>query len=270
MDPSFRLEAPSALCKGRTLVVALASVTMLASAVPAQAQLNKFEVKCRDNVHFLARRTLARVLRWRHACVRSKTRGKIPLAPLVECGEDPVVLGGAGTGDAPTDRRLAKVDSMRTKAGERLVNNCDRSVPEKDVDPDEVIPAGSVCDGQPGWVEVGECIVDEAKAAADTIFPLVDLNPPSQPLTDEEDDCVGFVNTKLREAMRSLGRWRSKCFAEDDLTGGTLYQCDANITPPGAFNSTGFLKVDRQLEPPVENFIAATRFYCDQDLISIG
>ncbi len=272
---SYGLRTPTCsparwLALGIAVAVAVAAAVTLAP--PAEAQLTPQEIRqirCLDRVPTLVRRAISQVARYRHACVRAKTRGLIALAPAVNCGEDPVELGGPGTGYEPTDRRLAKIVKFKVRTGDNLTKKCDSTNVDRDVDPVDIGLDG-LCGGVADWMDVADCAYDLGKQAAEDIFPLIDLNPPSVPLTESEGICQGTLHSRSRNLLRGLNKWRALCFRRDALAGGGVYACDANVTPPGQFVSTGLLDIDRKLEALPENFIIALRAACDQDLVRVG
>lgn len=252
------------------LLCVLGSVLILGSSQPASA-LTPLEVKCRDTMAKLARRAAGRSLQIRGACVRGKFFGRLSIGG-VDCAEDPAVLGGASTGDGPTDRRLAKFARQREVAGARLTNLCDSSDLDRDVDPSDILDPGSTCGGSADWIEAGSCAVDLGLAAAKAVFAPMDLAPPAPPLNGAEKECQKRVSRQARQAFFYMSLWRSKCFRADDLEadGGGVYNCSANIAPPGAFNSTNFLPADKRLEEPIETLFDQTRTFCDVSLANLG
>jgi cysteine-rich repeat protein len=264
----FRRFVVSASRAGLLALLAAATIGLAADSASA---LTRLEIKCRDTVAKIARRAAGRSLQLRTACVRAKLYGRLPVG-AVDCAEDPAALGGASTGDSGTDARLAKFVRAREVAGSRLTDLCDSVNLDVDIDPSDVLDAGSTCGGLATWQEVGECAVDVGLAAAKAVLAPIDLEPPFTPVIVGEKECYTRLARQVRQTLFHLSLWRSKCFRADDLAleGGGFYNCAANIAPPGAFNSTLYLKADKRLEEPMESLFLTTRTLCDVSLASVG
>lgn len=232
--------------------------------------LTQTQIECRDTVARLTRAASFRIMKARSACVRGKLLGGV--APSVDCSEDSAALGGAGTGDTGTDRRLDRHLRVRTRAGAKLTRTCDSLNPMIDVEPADILDPGSTCGSLTDWVDVGTCVVDLGKAAADSVHELMNLDPPAPPVSGREQRCFHAMAGRARDALFGLILWRAKCFERDDklIDGGGALNCDANITPPGSFESTLYLLADKRLEPPIENLGDALRGPCDVTLANLG
>lgn len=265
-----RLRAFVVVAARAGMLAALGGIAILATVEPASA-LTRNEIKCRDTVARLARRAAGRSMKIRSSCVRGKLYGRLSVLG-VDCLEDPVELGGASTGDGPTDRRLGNFVRQRQVAGARLTDLCDSPNVDKDIDPADVLDPGSTCGGLADWIEVGECVVDLGLAAAKAVIAPMNLEPPATPVLPREKQCYKRVSQQSRQAFFRMSVWRAKCFRADDiaLDGGGFYSCAANIAPPGAFNSTLLLKADKRLEEPIETLFIVNRTLCDVSMTSMG
>ncbi len=234
-------------------------------ASPAEA-LTPAANKCRAGIARAARMGASMVLSARVRCGRRKVYGEI--APTVDCAEYPASLGGAGTGDVGIDRRLERLDRLKTQAGNRAVRRCDTQDILTDVDPKDVLDPASTCGNFLQWPDAIACAVDLGAAAADRVFTLLDVDF----LGAQEKVCYGAMGLKARKTMFALNLWRAKCFEKDEALspGGGTYSCDANISPPGAFNTTLFLRADKRLEEPMEELGRLLRTRCDTDLQALG
>ena len=250
-------------------LTALVGFAPLWSATEASA-LTADEIRCRDLVATSARYAAGVVMKARGECVRGRLGGEVSL--LTDCLGDPVSLGGVGTGDPRIDKKIERVVGTAERRGARLEKACASTNPAKDVVPTDVLDPGSACGAEPDWPSVGECTVALGKAAADSIYELFDVMPFFAPLPEGDVECVGSAVRQARETMFTLGLWRAKCFRTDDtLTdGGGTYECDANISPPGAYNTTGWLLADKRLEVPMETLGVVLYGECDKDLVEIG
>lgn len=259
-SPFLRFLAAAGVCA--VLVCAVAPQ-------PAQA-LTRDEIRCRDIVATAARYGAGVVMKARSECVRGRLAGTI--APLTDCAADPTELGGSGTGDSRIDKRLARIVKTRASFGKRLDRICADANPAKNIDPADVLDPGSLCGGGADWFEVGTCAVDLGKDAADTVHQLLDIDSPFAPLSEGDVQCFGQGSKQARETLFRLNLWRARCFRTDDslVDGGGLYDCDANISPPGAYNTTGWLKADKRLETPMETLGIVLYRFCDKDLYLLG
>ncbi|HYB99124.1 MAG TPA: DUF4215 domain-containing protein [Candidatus Limnocylindrales bacterium] len=238
-------------------------------ATPAGA-LTTTEIQCRDILGRGARVAAVGIMRARTACVHQKILGSIDVG--TDCQADTTAMGGSGTGDAGVDRRLDRHLQVRTRIGQRLTQICDSLNVDLDVDPADVLDPSTTCGSLTEWTEVGECVADLGKAAADSISEILDLQPPAIPVSGEEELCHSVAAHRARSTVFELMLWRSKCYERDDLIqdGGGFYNCDANITPPGNFESTLLLRADKRLQVPIENLGVALRGPCDVNLYNLG
>lgn len=248
----------------------LAMLAVMTGAVQPAEALTRNEIECRSILARVARAAAVGAMRARTACVAGKLGGTINA--LVDCGEDSLAQGGAGTGHPGTDRRLDRHLDVRVRAGERLTRMCDNLDVDRDVDPSDILDPASTCGAFTEWTDVGECVADLGKAAGDTVHEFLNLDPPTPPVSGKEDLCFSVVAHKARNTVFELILWRDKCFERDDqlADGGGVLECDANITPPGAFESTLYLQADKRLQAPQENLATVMRGPCDVDLSNLG
>ncbi len=248
-------------------VLGLAGAVLLISADPAAA-LNKSEIRCRDTIARTVRAAAGQILEARTGCVRLKIGAEIDNA--VDCAADPPSLGGTGTGHGVTDVRLGKFERNQNKAAARLTRKCDNKNLAKDVDPvdigaDTLSPCGGSC---ADWAAVGFAAAEIGKAQADTIFEVFDV----QPSAGASSACYGSVSHQARKALAGMNLFRARCYRTDDklLDGGGVFDCDANISPPGVFETTGDPKTDERLEYPLDQLSIIAVANCDVDLDLIG
>jgi cysteine-rich repeat protein len=244
-------------------IAAMAAILVTSDAALA---LTPTEIGCRERAIQIARRAATTTLSIRSKCMRLKLYGRIPLA--VNCDLD------SGTGHSATDKRLERLDRQRAAAGAQLTSFCDSEAPDLDVDPVDIFPSGT-CGAAGDWATAGECIVDVGVAAADVVFASMNVQPAfGVPLPKMGDvECFFQSAQQAQRTLASLISWRSRCFQENAVIAGDgadVYNCGANIAPPGAFNSTGYLRADKRLEVPMERLIETILRECDRDLPTVG
>lgn len=259
----------SAISARSMLAVAVAGLLLGAVERPAFA-LTAEQIHCRDLMAEAARFSGSIVMKARSGCVRGRLGGTVDL--LADCMADPPELGGAGTGDVGTDRRLARLVNTVASRGARMTRLCADVDPAKNVLPADILDPASSCAGAPDWEEAAQCAVDLGKQAADTVHVLLDVQPFAAPLFEGDVECFGLSSAQARKTMFSLGLWRAKCFRTDDtlVDGGGVYDCAANISPPGSYETTGWLRADKRLEVPMETLGIVLYGQCDKDLSLIG
>lgn len=251
-------------------VTVLAVVTVVGGLATSASALTPIEIDCRAKLGRIARFGAGGAMRARSTCTRNKLRGKI--APTVDCSEDPVSMGGAGTGDAATDARLEKHLKLQEDSGRNLTNQCDDTDPALDVEPADILDPSSTCGAFTEWTDVADCVADLGKAAGDSVQELLNLQPPSPPVSGHEVGCFGLMSRQARKSVFDTILWRSKCYQADDEQNDSagVYQCDNNITPPGSFESTNYLRADKRLQFPIERLYRTMRGPCDVDLTNLG
>jgi len=249
---------------------AVAAVLAAAVLAPRAHALDDSEIRCRDLLATAARYGAANVMKARTECVRGRLSGLVSLN--VDCQADPPELGGTGTGDPRIDLKLARLQETIDSHARRLSNFCVSEDPDKHVDPADVLDPASACGGAVDWNEAVECAVLLGKAAADSVHERLDIVPAFAPMSEGDVECLGQVASQARKTLFTLNLWRARCFRTDDMLaeGGGFYDCDANIAPPGAFNSTGWLKADKRLEVPTETLGLVLYAQCDKDLALLG
>lgn len=257
--------------RSKLVATALAAMLVVGSvallARPAAA-LTVTEIECRDILARVARSAATNSMRVRTSCVHARILGTV--SATVDCQADPAALGGGGTGDPGTDRRLARHLDIQARAGTRLTGACDSLDPLIDVNPEDILAPTSACGALADWTAVGACAADLGKAAGDSVHELLDLQAPTPPVSDRQDRCFGSASRRSRNALYALIQWRAECFARDDVLGGGVLDCGANNTPPGASQSTGDVLVDKHLQPPIENLGKHLRPSCDVSLTDLG
>jgi len=248
----------------------LCALVMIAGAAPEASALTDDAIRCRDLVATSARYGASVVMKARSECVRKRASGNVSL--FTDCQADPVALGGTGSGDARVDLKVLRVLATAKARSRRLINACTDTNPDRNVVPSDILDPASACGAFTDWADVGECAVELGKQAADSVHELLDVLPAFAPLPDGDVECIGATTKQARKTLFSLNLWRAKCFRTDDklADGGGVYECDANITPPGAFNSTGWLRADKRLRVPAETLGVVLYRNCDKDLAEIG
>ncbi len=259
-----------ALSTRRFATTLLAGVLVAGSALPSQA-LTSSEIRCRDVASQFAREAAANTLTYRMGCIRRRVHDGLSLT--VDCAADPEELGGSGTGDLETDRRLANLAFLRQEAADELVSVCDGpdDMAPSDIDPvdvalDTVCPGGAV-----DWQEVGPCVVDLGIRSIDNIMELFDLQVDSR-LRPSHLRCIGDVAKQIKRTMGTLARYRSVCFSKDDqlANGGGVLDCGATIMPFGLVEAAGDATVDKRLGEPFVRLDDQLRRKCDLPIDELG
>jgi len=261
-----RRRAPAALAASGFALVGL----LLGGAYSPAVALTSEEIRCRDMMAETARMAASIVMKARSECARGRMGGTID--PAADCMADPPDLGGTGTGDDTTDRRLTRLGNTAASRGARMTRMCASVDPAKNLLPADVLDPASSCAAAADWEEASQCAVDLGKQAADTVHLLLDVQPAFAPLSDGDVECFGHASAQVRKTMFRLNLWRAKCFRTDDtlVDGGGLYDCAANINPPGSYQTTGWLRADKRLEFPMETLEIVLHGECDKDLYLIG
>lgn len=248
-----------------------AGIVAAALLLPTDGQaLNQYEIRCRDKLAAAARYGAALTLKARMECVRRRASGSIDY--FTDCAADPPELGGIGTGDDRIDKKLARVATEMEVRGRALENFCISQTSTPSVFPADVLDPASACGSAGGWYVAADCAVDLGKQAADAVHARLDAWPFFTPLAEDSLQCLGSLAGAVQRSMFRLNIWRAKCFRTDDtlMDGGGLYECDANIAPPGSYNTTGWLKADKRLEFPMETIGVVLYEECDKNLEEIG
>ncbi|HYC54719.1 MAG TPA: DUF4215 domain-containing protein [Candidatus Binatia bacterium] len=249
---------------------AVAAVLALAALAPSAHALSDNEIRCRDLLATAARYGASNIMKARTECVRGRLSGLVHLS--TDCQADPPALGGTGTGDSRIDLKLSRLLGTIEAHSRRLTNFCQDDDPAKNVVPADVLDPASACGSATNWDDAVECAVFLGKEAADTVHARLDILPLFAPVDEGEVECLGLTASQARKTLFTLNLWRARCFRADDMLaeGGGVYDCDANITPPGAFNTTGWLKADKRLEVPAETLGIVLYNQCDKDLFVLG
>jgi len=242
--------------------------SVLLSGNEAQA-LTAAQLKCREVVSRLTRGTLRTAVDVRVNCSRRKAYGT--LDPTVDCQADPEELGGIGTGDLATDRRLAKLAFSGVRTGIVFSNHCSSDVPELDVLPSDIGVDDACSPPSEDWNEVGQCLVDLGMQAALLYVPALDLQGPG-PLSLAALACMDAVDQQARRSLGTSTSARSLCFSRDDrlATDGGVLDCGATVMPPGITESTGDEKIDARLSRAFPRLEASLEQHCDITLSSVG
>ncbi len=250
------------------LALAGAFVAVFA-CVPDASALTAREISCRDAAGQLARTAAFRTFVARQGCIRRTIHGNAD--PSIDCLADPEELGGPGTGDLATDRRLARLAFMREDAGDTLVSKCDQAEATKDIDPSD-IGLDDVCDpASDDWHDIGACLVDLGNRATVQILEVVNVDSPSQ-LPASHLDCIKEVHRQIRTAFGTLNNYRARCFRNDDklVDGGGALDCGATVMPFGTVETTGDAKVDKRLLLPFVRLNDTLRRKCDLPIAELG
>ena len=267
-DKTFLPSTPRAL--GRVAKTLLATALGLVAAAPADA-LTEAQIRCRDVASQYAREASATTLAFRMGCIRRRMQDNLSLT--VDCAADPQELGGPGTGDLQTDRRLAGLTFLREEAGSVLTATCDGA---DDMAPDDIDPVDvgldTVCPGGAlDWIEVGACAVDLGIRSIDNIMELFDLQVDSK-LPPSHRRCLGDVARQIKRTVGTLARYRAACFVEDDklADGGGVLDCGATVMPFGLVELTGEARVDKRLGEPFLRLDDQLRRKCDLPIDELG
>jgi cysteine-rich repeat protein len=256
-----------------TLGVLAAGATLLTS-VDASA-LTRQEIRCRDKTARFTREAAYVATQARMGCVRRKVHGE--LDPSVDCAALPEELGGPGTGDLRTDRRLARLAFQRTRAGEFLVAHCDALDKDGIEKPTDINPSDvgldDLCGGSTeDWFEIGECAVDNGISASLDFLDIFDLDVATGSLPPSHLDCLKQFARQARTVVGVTDRFRAQCFVKDDLAadGGGVLDCGASIMPFGTIESTGDAKIDKRLGQPYPKADDILRRRCDLPIDELG
>ncbi len=250
----------------RATVLATALLLGAGWATPSQA-LTREEILCRDRAARIARTAVTKSLQIRLRCVNRRMHGF--LDPTDDCLADPEELGGPGTGDLKTDRRLVKLRFKEEKAAARLAAGCDNKRAAFDVDPVD-LDLEDACAPDPDtseWGEVGRCLVDIGQNAAKDIAEVLDAAGPG-PVSDGHQFCMKNIASQVRATTEALLLWRAKCFLWDDFAavGGGVYECGATVMPFGTVETTFIDRADKRMGQVFPKFDSMTRALCDVDI----
>ncbi|MFT4571368.1 MAG: cysteine-rich repeat protein [Candidatus Binatia bacterium] len=253
---------------------AVAVASMVLSVSDASALTGK-EIRCRDKVSRYTREVVFRTTQARLGCVRRKAHGEVD--PSVDCTAEPEELGGPGTGDLRTDRRLARAALQGERAGSVLVGRCDSldrdGMPKADdIDPVD-LELDDLCGGSTDdWREVGVCAVELGRAASLVFMDIFDLDVSGDSLPASHLDCLKHFARQSRTVVGVTHRFRSQCFVKDDLAadGGGVLACGASVMPFGTIGSTGDSKIDKRLGQPYPKADDILRRKCDLPIDELG
>ncbi len=222
--------------KTRLLRAALATLVVglvLATGVPASADLSKKEIRCRSLTLRVARAVFGKVLVVRHKCASKKAYGKV--SSDVDCSADPTSLLGTGLGDPRFEARMERAARSRG----RLASKC----AEVDV---SALGLENVCaTPTTDWSEIGTCMHNKGKEAADTIFRLT-YKDGAGVIAKAERECRQSPVSRARLALSKTIQERSKCFSKAAKKGWSR-QCMATVAWPGRRETTGDTVVDGRL-----------------------
>jgi cysteine-rich repeat protein len=250
------------------------TVMLVACLAWEASALDGYEIRCRDAMANVARHAASRVMKFRTRCVHLKLTDSIS---GVDCGAP-----AGATGDLQIDRRLTKFERSRDRAARALTRKCDNPNVALDVDPIDVLQPGTACDGLADWSDVGPCLVDLGKEIGEELFQLIDITPPSPPVSQAATRCFVETAEQARHALFTLNLWRARCYAEDDklVDGGGFFDCDGISAWPGQQPGTGWDRADERLEFPLRQlyndlngWISDTVFIdpaCDLNLPALG
>lgn len=252
----------------------MAAVMTMAVATPDASALSRKEVRCRDSIARFTREAAYRATQARMGCVRRKVHGE--LDPTIDCTAQPEELGGPGTGDLSTDRRLARIAFQRERAGKFLVSHCDSLDKEgmdkaDDIDPVD-LELDDLCGGSTDdWAEVGACAVDLGAAASLVFLDIFNLDVAGA-LPPSHLDCLKQFARQARTVVGVTDRFRAECFVKDDLAadGGGVLDCGATIMPYGIVESTSDPKIDKRLGQPFPKADDVLRRRCDLPIDELG
>ena len=224
----------------RALLPLICASLVVASALPADAQLDVKERKCRSFVATSVRKTAGKILKARAECISAKVRWAI--GATVDCMADPDILAGDGTGDLKTDQKLAKVADIINRQSAKIALKCGGRATPLGAGLDALCTPAEAGD----WAAVTQCgAIDIGKAAGDALALLLEVQRPvDAPLESLLRQCYFRLSRTTRFAEKKLNKARDACFAADDEQGGGVLECSATNAPPGIVQTTHSAKID--------------------------
>ncbi|MBI5503816.1 MAG: DUF4215 domain-containing protein [Deltaproteobacteria bacterium] len=241
----------------------IVSIALLAaaSAAPAHAALNPLVSRMKTAIAIW--KLAVNSAKVRHRCGTAIEQGE--LAWSVNCNEDPVSLGGAGTGDAEVDADLEK---MLTKRPGAYLKLRDAGLPsEHGVD--------TLCEpASDDWSAIDTCLYQLGLAHSKQLFSII-FNPTERSVSMSERDCRRALGNRVRSSYRRLIINRANCFSRNGLLGsGELadrYDCMAPAVPPTrGIPATQLMRIDDGVGSTIKGVAGSVFEHCPDYLAGIN
>lgn len=187
------------------------------------------------------------------------------LAWTVDCSEDPVSFGGAGTGDFGVDEDLEKRLGRSSKKYRTLPNLGT---------PSETGLNNACPTPTEDWNEIFACLFEEGNDASKQLLAL-SFNPNQRTVEQTERTCRLTLARVVRSFYTKTLRNRSKCFSKNGLLGlgdfADQYECLAPAIPPGVGAPlTGLTSTDTKIRKSFNLVRSQTRTACPDHLEGHG
>ena len=232
----------------RAGTAALTCLLMLASAPPAEAVINP--LRSRETTANVIQKVALRMAFNRYKrCGEKIEKGQLPWT--LDCHEDPVALGGTGTGDTLLDATLTNDYNKGIKRYLQL---------RKKGDPfshglfDLCSPGSNV------WTDIDQClqtlILDHGRVLFQAHFDATERT-----VSTKERLCRSRLAREIRNLYRKILQQRARYFRHSGLLGNgafsELFDCRAPAVPPGLGTPTsGYVSLDVNV---MKAFIALRR-----------
>ncbi|RMD83955.1 MAG: hypothetical protein D6815_05310, partial [Candidatus Dadabacteria bacterium] len=229
-----------------------------------RAELSRRDIRCKYRITKAIARAAAQVMRVRADCAEQQAVGTIKAD--VNCLEDPVELGGAGTGTPNIDARLNKVAERALRRNLRIAGKCDSPTRT----PATIGMDGLCSPPEPtNWMAVMTCATELGRSAANELSAYhYRLDPSIGVLPPDELECRTVLARKLQRVLVGRIRNRSDCFKKNDK--GYAYNCLATVAYPGKVVPTGYHRVDQNLLQQLVGLREAILKSCAIDLEAAG
>ncbi|HYC57411.1 MAG TPA: DUF4215 domain-containing protein [Candidatus Binatia bacterium] len=199
----------------------------------------------------------------RHECETLIESGL--LAWTTDCSEDPVALGGAGTGDASIDAALQK--ALSTRSGAWLNLRLSGTPQDHGVD--------ALCSPRSNdWAEIDVCFYQLALADSKALLGLTH-DPEERVVSVDEVACRRALGNRIRYNYRRMLKNRATCFKRNGLLGSGAfaerYDCLAPAVPPSRGRpATGLTATDTAVSKSYNGFAAGVFAECPDYLAGIN
>jgi cysteine-rich repeat protein len=202
-------------------IVLLSATALLATT--ATAALNP--LKTREAAIKHVAKLAGKTAKIRHKCANDIENGLLPWT--IDCSEDPVAFGGAGTGDLKLNGKLEKTLGRSSKRYRTL----------RDLGTPSETGLNNACAvATEDWDEVYDCLFDEGNDASKQLLDL-SFNPTQRTVEQTERTCRLVLGRVTRSFYTKTLRNRAKCFSKNGLLGfgdfADQYECLAPAIPPG-------------------------------------
>ncbi|HYC00014.1 MAG TPA: DUF4215 domain-containing protein [Candidatus Limnocylindrales bacterium] len=245
----------------RVLAGASAGIAVVACAAPSQAALNP--LASRMNTAKALWKVATDAATVRHECETLIENGT--LAWTVDCSEDPVALGGAGTGDAAIDEALQT--ALTSRSGSYLNLRLNGTPEDHGVD--------ALCSPRSNdWAEIDVCFYQLALADSKELLALTFFDE-ERVVSSDEIACRRALGNRLRYNYRRMIKNRATCFKRNGLLGSGAfaerYDCLAPAVPPSrGRSSTGLVSTDNAVSKSYNGFAAGVFADCPDYLAGIN